>query len=87
MKLKLPRADALALGAAIAGLIAIVNELHWEHPVKQAVIVALALVNAIVVNPFAGEAPTSSTTGEIPAVPGASKQPEAPPAGEGGQPL
>lgn len=83
MKLQLPRADALAIGAAIAGLIAVVNELHWEHALKQAVIVVLALVNAIIVNPF-----THETEGAPPAPPpaGANARPEAP-ARQGGQPL
>lgn len=76
MKLKIPRADALAIGSAITAAIVIVNETPWQHWVKQLVIAVLALVAAIVVNPAAsaGEAPPS-----IAPVAGATQRPSPPP--------
>lgn len=81
MKLRIPRADALAIGTALTAAIVIVNETPWEHWVKQLVIAAIALVSAIVVSPAESEAGVSSSTTSIAPVAGATQRPTPPPSG------
>lgn len=86
MKLKIPRADALAIGTTLTALIALAQETHWDHWVKQVVIIVGGLLLAIVVNPITEGAPAGE---QLPA-PGANVRPDVVPPGptdDTGQPL
>jgi hypothetical protein len=58
--MKLPSRLALALGALLAGVITLTQELNLSHPIHQAIVLAGAFIAAVLINP------TTSTTASTP---------------------
>jgi hypothetical protein len=75
VKITLPTRLSTALGLAITSLIALAQETHWSHELKQTIVIAGGLVLAWLVHP--GEAGIPAPTW-VEGVPGANATPDPP---------
>lgn len=76
--MKLPSRLSIALGTAITGLLAVIQELDVSHPIKQVSLIVGGLVLALVVHPGESGTLSSSSEGTPPFTLGAPIPPAAP---------